>query len=243
MNIKPVQNKSLVSAVIDEIINQIQIGNLKPGDKLDSQSILAQKFDVGLNCIREAIQALFLANIVNIRPGKGVYISELSIKSLINPTKINLPVSQRNIKEYVDAWNVRILLECGSVEMIIQNINEEKILELKNVLENMNNYARENRNDLLSFTDLRFHRSLINITNNEVLIHVFQFISEILLEGFNIKKSNVRISNRALTEHKEIFEAIKLKDKEMLNSMIKKHLLNSKADILELYNSQNVKID
>lgn len=56
MDLKPVKSKSLVQAVIDELLLQIENGSLKTGDKISSQRELADKLKVGRSCIREALQ-------------------------------------------------------------------------------------------------------------------------------------------------------------------------------------------
>ena len=56
-NFKTNDNKSLVQAVIDEIVYRIKKGELKPGDKIDSQRELANHLTLARSCVREAIQA------------------------------------------------------------------------------------------------------------------------------------------------------------------------------------------
>jgi DNA-binding transcriptional regulator YhcF (GntR family) len=127
MNLKPVKSKSLVQAVIDEIVFQIKAGYLKPGDKIDSQNDLARKMNVGRSCIREALQALNLAKIVEIRQGKGVYVSNLSMESIINPAKVSFNVNKNDLFELL---KVRKILEKAAVAEAVLNATDADIKEL-----------------------------------------------------------------------------------------------------------------
>jgi GntR family transcriptional regulator, transcriptional repressor for pyruvate dehydrogenase complex len=240
MYTNPVRGKSLVKAVIDEIIYQIREGNLKPGEKLDSQRTLAKKLNVGMGVVREAIQSLYLANIVDIKPGKGVYATNMSIESLMNPAQVVLPIFNRSKKEFIDFWNARMILERGAVPYIIRNIKVEDITEFEKLLDEISRILKENQTEPLALKDLKFHNTLINITNNDALINMYKFINELLIEGFESKNAIKSYAERAHREHAEILEAIKNKDEKKLDSLLKEHLDNSMADVL---NQSNLKFD
>jgi GntR family transcriptional regulator, transcriptional repressor for pyruvate dehydrogenase complex len=237
MIMKPVEGKSLVKAVIDEIIYQIEQGSLKPGDKLDSQRDLTKKLNVGIGCVREAIQSLNLAGIVNIRPGKGVYINNISMESLLNPTQINIALSFKNKKDIMDFCDAREVIEIGAIKYIIKNIKEQDILELEKLIDDMSKFIEENNTDLYRIYDFKFHNLLIKSTNNHSLTNMYKFLSKLLLESFQLKSSNSRyITERGKKEHEEILNAIKSKDEKMIDLTIKKHLDNSRIRIIKELN-------
>ncbi|MCL5070427.1 MAG: FadR family transcriptional regulator [Actinobacteria bacterium] len=231
---KPVKGKSLVKAVIDEIIYQIEQGNLKPGDKLDSQRVLTKKLNVGIGCVREAIQSLSLAGIVNVRPGKGVYINNISMESLLNPTQINIALSFKSKKDIMDFCDAREVIEIGAIKYIIKHIKEQDILELEKLINDMSKFIEENNTDLYRIYDFKFHHLLIKSANNKTLTNMYKFLSELLLESFQLKSSNSKhITERGKKEHQEILKAIKSKDEKMIDLTIKKHLDNSRIRIIK----------
>lgn len=235
MSIKPVESKSLVEAAIEEIIYQIEQGYLKVGDKLDSQRVLAKKLNVGMGCIREAIQSLSLARIVDVKPGKGVYVADISIRSLINPTKIITHNSGKNKKELVDLLEARMLMETGSVKYIINNIKEENISEIENILKEMSDFIKAKRFDLIHQHDMKFHNTLIKNTNNQVIISMYDFINKLLPEVLELKKDKTIYAERGLKEHSDILKAVKNKDEKKADILIKEHLNNSAMDIIKTF--------
>jgi GntR family transcriptional repressor for pyruvate dehydrogenase complex len=64
------KTKNLVQAIIDDILDQIKKGELRPGDTLPSQRQFIEIYNVGRSSIREAFKALTFARIVEIKTGK-----------------------------------------------------------------------------------------------------------------------------------------------------------------------------
>ena len=237
MKIGPIENKSLVRAVTDKIINLIKRGELKPGEKLPPQRSLAKQLNVGMGCVREGIQALSHLQIVDVLPGKGVYVSKnFSIESMLNPVRIVMPLEKVTSDKLIELWNARMLLERGSVTDIIENIDEDEVRELERIYKNMVNLLEEEELDSYNPEDLKFHSVLIKSTHNSVLEQLHKFIYEILLEVFKTKISSLEIAKKSLKGHKIIINGIKNRDKEYLDNALKKHIEVSKSDVLKTFN-------
>ena len=235
MDINPIKIRSLVNAVIDEIINQIKLGKLKPGDKLDSQRVLAKKFNVGVGCIREAIQALNHSNIVEVKPAKGVFISDISIESLLNPIRIIIPLANINKEKLIELWNARMALERGAITDIIANIKNEELLELEEIFNNMANLLEEKDLDSYNYEDLKFHSFLIKCTHNSILEQLYKFINDLLTEIFKTNISDIDLAKKSFGFHKKIIEGIRKKDKGATDNALKKHIEISKSDIVNTF--------
>src|SRR5688500_11655529 len=66
---------TLVEGVVEQIVAQIQSGNLKPGDRLPSERQLIETLQVGRSSVREALQGLAMMGLVEIRPGHGSFVA------------------------------------------------------------------------------------------------------------------------------------------------------------------------
>ena len=239
MDINPIKIRSLVNAVTDEIINQIKFGKLKPGDKLDSQRVLAKKFNVGIGCIREAIQALNHSNIVEVKPGKGVFISEISIESSLNPIRVIVPLADVNKEKLIELWNARMALERGAITDIIANIKNEELLELKKIFNSMSDLLEEKDIDSYNYEDLKFHSFLIKCTHNSILEQLYKFINDLLTEIFKTKISDLDLAKKSFSFHRNIIEGIRKKDKIATDNALKKHIEISKCDIVKTFIKNN----
>jgi len=239
MDINPVKSKSLVNAVTDEIINQIKLGKLRPGDKLDPQRELAKKLNVGIGCVREAIQALNHSNIVEVKPGKGVFISEISIESSLNPIRVIVPLADVNKEKLIELWNARMALERGAITDIIANIKNEELLELKKIFNSMSDLLEEKDIDSYNYEDLKFHSFLIKCTHNSILEQLYKFINDLLTEIFKTKISDLDLAKKSFSFHRNIIEGIRKKDKIATDNALKKHIEISKCDIVKTFIKNN----
>lgn len=70
------RTKPVPELILDEIQLLITAGILKTGDRLPSESELAQRFGVGSSSLREAMQALQLLGMVEVIQGKGTFLRQ-----------------------------------------------------------------------------------------------------------------------------------------------------------------------
>lgn len=94
--IKMTQPRYMV--VVDWVKNKLQNGSLNPGDRLNSEHELAEKFELSRQTIRHAIAVLEKEGYVNRIQGSGTYISDNNITDKINRKNIAI------ITTYVDAY-------------------------------------------------------------------------------------------------------------------------------------------
>jgi GntR family transcriptional repressor for pyruvate dehydrogenase complex len=184
--------------------------------------------NVGRSCIREALQALNLAKIVEIRQGKGVYVSNLSMESIINPAKVSFNVNKNDLFELL---KVRKILEKAAAAEAVINATDEDIDDLERRVMRMDKSIEENEPSLFVFEDIEFHKAIFRCTYNKILMNIFDFICEMLLESI---KSTIRIDNsinRGQSKHKEIFNKIKKRDSDGAQMAINNHLDQIKKDI------------
>src|SRR3954471_11755117 len=81
-NIELIQIETPVNKIISQIKNLITTGQLKPGDRLPAERVLAEKFGVGRSYVREAIMKLEIFGLLKTSPQSGTYVSGYNIKIL-----------------------------------------------------------------------------------------------------------------------------------------------------------------
>ena len=65
-----------IERIVAHIASRIEVGAIKPGDRLPSRSALAEQFDVVLGTVSIALRRLDKLHPLNFRPGKGVFLSD-----------------------------------------------------------------------------------------------------------------------------------------------------------------------
>src|SRR5689334_3668682 len=71
---------------IERIRELIVSGEWGPGTRLPRESDLAQQLGLSRNSLREAVRALSLARVLEVRQGDGTYVSSLEPGELLEPT-------------------------------------------------------------------------------------------------------------------------------------------------------------
>src|SRR5437870_9542061 len=96
MDIAPVKSTRIYEEIVRQIKAMIAEGRLKSGDQLPPERDLAEKFLVSRTSVREALRALESVGLIEIRPGEGTFVREVSVDALVEPLALVL-LSQREM--------------------------------------------------------------------------------------------------------------------------------------------------
>lgn len=73
---KEIGTKSVVEQIVDSIVNAIIEGELKPGDKIPTETELCNSMNVGRNSVREAIKILVAYGVLIIKRAEGTFVTK-----------------------------------------------------------------------------------------------------------------------------------------------------------------------
>ena len=96
--IKPIEKFLLIDQIIEKISVLIENGYLKPGDFLPGERRLAKELGVSRTSLRQAIKALNVMSILEIKPGKKTFIKETFSDILTSPFKFIKAIHSIKIK-------------------------------------------------------------------------------------------------------------------------------------------------
>ena len=88
--------------VVEEVLRSVAVGALAAGDRLPDERSLADRCSVSRATVREALLALELGGVVDIRPGSGVYLSGMGVRSGSPP----VPALDASPRELLEARQV-----------------------------------------------------------------------------------------------------------------------------------------
>src|SRR5687767_10214153 len=80
------ESRTAVAVTDDAILRvkeMIVSGELKPGDRLPREADLAERLGLSRNSLREAVKALSLVRVLDVRQGDGTYVSSLRADDLL----------------------------------------------------------------------------------------------------------------------------------------------------------------
>lgn len=231
--IKPVRKKNLYQEIANQIIDMINEGVWKPGDKIPGEIELSKSFEISRNSIRESIKALELVGVLSSKTGVGTFVSE---HATININNMKLSTLIRSEDSMIELMETRLIIEPGLVSKAVKNATEEDIRILENIIQKSTKAAKE---DNYSFDmGFEFHRYVFHMANNDILNNLLESITENLIalrSNIFLKHLSKYIFNEELNEHTEMLALIKKRDavaaKEMMFNHIEKSLNLLKASI------------
>lgn len=211
---------ALSTKIASELCARIQSGELKENDKLPSERILASQYDVSRNVIRESIKMLVEKNLVINIPGKGNYVSRPTQSSIADKLENAIHLSDVPTSEIV---NARQFLEISVMEKYLLSITEQEIAQLEELYAKME-AARSNYALFLEY-DTKFHLQLIGCSKNSILTLFLSTLYRMTQKNIIMNSEDpVSAIEFSQSDHADIIEAVKTKDRERLCRAIERHL-------------------
>ena len=222
LSLKPLERASVSSTVMDQIVQYLLSGDLKPGDKLPTEHEFAQQLGVGRNSIREAIKMLSSIGVIEIKRGAGTFIAESMSASILNPLILSLVFEQGASGELLE---LRFLLDTGVAELVIEKARDQDIKRLEDANQQFHEETlredHDNPHALRDF-DLNFHRLFYDLAGNTLLNKIAQAIYTLFFAS--IEETVEADPITADENHRMIIEAMKQPDVGLLRRRMRESL-------------------
>ncbi|MGI8335072.1 FadR/GntR family transcriptional regulator [Actinomadura scrupuli] len=195
-------------AVTDEAIEQIKqmivSGRLRPGQRLPKEADLAAQLGLSRNSLREAVKALSLIRVLDVRQGDGTYVTSLEPALLLDA--LSFVVDVHHDSSVLEFFQVRRILEPEAVAMATTRITDTQIEALRTHLTQV---TAESTTDELVTNDLEFHRTITEASGNTVLCSLLESLAGPTMRG-RIWRGLTQEGawQRTHTEHRAILDAI-----------------------------------
>lgn len=213
-------------AVTDEAIEKIKdmivSGALQPGQRLPKEADLAVGLGLSRNSLREAVKALSLMNILDVRQGDGTYVTSLESPLLLEA--LSFIVDFHRDDQVLQFLAVRRILEPAAAALAAHTATAGQLAELRAVLDSA---SPQDGIDKAIAADIEFHRKVSLATGNQVLCS--------LLEGLSTPTMRARVwrgitepaaLERTFAEHTSILEALEARDAEAARAWSTVHIAN-----------------
>lgn len=212
--------KFLYEDIVNDFQDKIESKSLAQGAKLPSERILAETYGVSRNVIREALKVLSEKGLIEIRPGKGGYVSILEDKQIQDKLELAVFKSRSNL---LDILEVREILEKGIVKKAVQKADAKNISRLKEIYNKMERHLVSQTN--FAAEDALFHKELANCTNNNMLIILMtSFYQMIDKKLFQVTQRYTERTIQGQQEHRQIIDAIESRDGDKAVAAIENHM-------------------
>ncbi|MDD5602697.1 MAG: GntR family transcriptional regulator [Eubacteriales bacterium] len=206
--------KPLREIVFETLREAIVTGGLKPGERL-MEVHLAAKMGVSRTPVREAIRKLELEGLITMTPRKGVHVSGLSEK------------------EIIDALEVRTAVEGLAASLAASRISPEELRELKKTGTQFKSYMDKGNLQGLVKKDIEFHDIIYQATKNDKLIQISSSLREQVQRFRIIYIKDFSSQNDLSSEHAEILKAISSHDSALAKKVAESHIINQQNALIK----------
>lgn len=233
MKIEPlrqVQQRRVGEQVYEQLIFQIRNKMWQAGEKLPSENELCKQLGVSRISIREAMQKLAALGVVETRQGEGSFVKEITSADYKN---ILMPVFMVNKTTLLETLEYRKIMEIGALELAMDRMDEQEMKYLEELVRRL----EKNEKDITRFAkdDLDFHMTIAKATKNELIIHVTDFLYEVLAKSMEYIVENLGMRDGKYY-HRLILEKIKVHDKEGAVQAMREHVERTIDRVVMLQN-------
>lgn len=211
-------------AVTDEAIlsikDMILRGELRPGDRLPPEKELSERLGLSRNSMREAVKALEMIRVLDVRRGDGTYVTSLEPRLLLEA--ITFVVDLHDSTSLLELFAVRRILEPAAAAMAAGRIDPETITELRNLVSSVTDSIDVEQ---LVDHDLRFHQTVVQASGNEYLATLVESLSAHTVRARiwrGLTQQNA--TGRTLAEHRGIVDALEAGDGRLAEVLTAAHI-------------------
>ena len=190
----------------DQLEQDIVVGRLRPGERLDEAS-LSGRFGVSRTPIREALAQLASNGLVELRPRRGAFVREVSIRELL------------------EMFDVMAELESMCVRLAARRMKREQQAELIDAHAKCKKASESDDVDAYYYSNQVFHQVIYNACGNHFLCRQTEQLRNRLKP---YRRLQLHVPHRvaaSLREHQVIVDALLNGDEVAASEAIKAHIL------------------
>jgi GntR family transcriptional repressor for pyruvate dehydrogenase complex len=211
-------------AVTDEAILKIKemiiSGELGPGDRLPPEKELSERLGLSRSSMREAVKALEVIRVLDVRRGDGTYVTSLEPRLLLEA--MSFVVDLHDDSSILELFAVRRILEPAAVALATAGMTDAIVHDLRAQIASVDHSTDV---EGLVAHDLDFHRAIVDAAGNSYLASLIESLSSNTVRARIWRGLTQENSvGRTLAEHRAIVDALERGDAELAQALTVVHI-------------------
>lgn len=212
---------ALTDEAIERIKEMIVSGELRPGDRLPKEADLAERLGLSRNSLREAVRALSLIRVLDVRQGDGTYVTSLQPEVLLETVAFVTDFHRDD--SVLHLLEVRRILEPAATAMAAQVMPDADIAGLGELVDSVADDAADLPG--LIAADLEFHRRIAVGSGNPALASLLESLSAPTLRARIWRGLTQQgAANRTHEQHQAIQQALLARQPELARAWATVHV-------------------
>ncbi len=216
----PVRQARASGEIVSQIERAIFDGELKTGDRLESERELAERFGVSRITVRDALRVLEARGLVHVKVGAsgGAFVSETNVDQVAESISTMILLRRMTLSGVAEA---RTVVETATAELAAERADPAAIQRIGQTVEKGRSVVREQAPHTEASMD--FHVAVADAAKNELLAATVVAYRDLLVQTLHDMR-DVRSAKATQKAHEEILEAIRSHDPEAARSLMLAHL-------------------
>ena len=219
--------RGLAHGLVDDLGEKIRSQQLRPGDKLPTESAIMQAYGVSRTVVREALSKLQAGGLVETHHGIGTFVLQPRAAGMFRLEASDIATSV----DVLAVLELRISLETESAGLAATRRTEEQLAAMRQALDDFEHNVAVAGDTVAP--DFRFHLQIAQATGNPYFADIMSHLGTTIIPRTRI--SAIRnhdprgeYLSRVNREHEEIYAAIARRDAESARAAMRIHLTNSR---------------
>lgn len=234
MPIEAVSSKRLYRQIADQLAELVRKGEFKPGDRLPSERDLSQQFNVSRASVREALIALEIDGLVDVRVGLGVFVNAAPAA--------NSQTAALGEPGPFEVLSARYLIEGETAALAARDGSAKDHARIRETLQLMTDEIGSTGVGLNA--DALFHLRIAEASGNSALVHLvhqlWNFRYSAMFRKLDEHFDSPQRHHEAIEEHRKLVEAIEARDAEGARAAMVAHLDTVRAALERGWELANV---
>lgn len=231
IQLTPAPKRRLADVLYGQLLEQIMVGAVAPGDKLPTEHAICKAFGVSRPVVREALTRLQADGLVKSRRGSGTIL-------LRAPPVASMHFFEpADFASYLRAFEVRTALEPAAARFAAERRTHEDLIAIKAATRAFTDAVSAGQP--AEKFDIAFHRAVAIASGNELFATQLDGLS-VELEGFiavTLGLTRLGSAERRATvmlEHQRIADAIESGDGDSAATYMRFHLSEARRRLTEV---------
>jgi GntR family transcriptional regulator, transcriptional repressor for pyruvate dehydrogenase complex len=191
----------------DWLADRIESGQLQPGDRIPSEPQLSEMIGVSRSSVREAVQHMVAAQMLEIRHGVGTFVLATTPEPLLRTTDL---LSRLTPESVLDLIEIRQVFEAGIVRIAVHRATPEDLQALERAVRKDARAAQGDGSPEES--DEQFHLALAEATHNRAMVQMMLLLNNLFRYSRARHNHLPGAAERAHRAHLAVLTAIQARD-------------------------------
>jgi GntR family transcriptional repressor for pyruvate dehydrogenase complex len=207
--------------IVSRLLDLIQQRHLGPGDRLPAERELAATMGVSRSSLREALRALTVLGVTDMRHGTGTYVSSLEPDLLVRPLSFVLSLSDGGFDQLFEA---RKVVEPAIAALAAQRIDDTTLDRLDALA--MRAGAVVESAEAFLVADVELHDAIRQAARNAILGRFMESIQALAVASRKTTGSRREVREQSVRDHEAIVAALRAREPDGAADAMHRHLDN-----------------